>query len=69
MGAAAGQSNDRWSSCADGYYQANDNDTNVNDIEIITIIQWQIKELCEWLQLPAQTRSSLFSTGGNLKTV
>ena len=37
--------------------------------EIITIIQWQIKELCEWLQLPAQTRSSLFSTGGNLKTV
>ena len=30
MGAAAGQSNDRWSSCADGYYQANDNDTNVN---------------------------------------
>ena len=31
MGAAAGQSNDRWSSCADGYYQANDNDTNVND--------------------------------------
>ena len=31
MGAGAGQSNDRWSSCADGYYQANDNDTNVND--------------------------------------
>ena len=69
MGAAAGQSNDRWSSCADGYYQANDNDTNVNDIEIITIIQWQIKELCKWLQLPAQTCSSLFSTGWNLKTV
>ena len=38
-------------------------------IEIITIIQWQIKELCTWLQLPASTCSSHFSTGGNVKTV
>ena len=38
-------------------------------IEIITIIQWQIKELCTWLQLPALACSSNFSTGGNIKTV
>ena len=38
-------------------------------IEIITIIQWQIQEVCAWLQLPASTCSSHFSTGGNVKTV
>ena len=38
-------------------------------IEIITIIQWQIQEVCAWLQLPASTCSIHFSTGGNVKTV
>ena len=65
------QSNDRWSSCADGYYQANDNDTNVNDDDKRNNNDNPMadKGTVQMASTASSDMQQSFSTGGNLKTV